>query len=86
MCVSKTENSKQIETSFGLETNGIFSSYDENTKRLIDKYEIGLTKYEYFLILKNNLIKIFFRYTIFICVCSVENKNFTYLFDQTSVV
>ena len=57
MCVSKTENSKQIETSFGLETNGIFSSYDENTKRLIDKYEIGLTKYEYFLILKNNFYK-----------------------------
>ena len=40
--MSKFENGKIIQTSFGLQNYGLLSSYDYSINKLIEKYEDGL--------------------------------------------
>ena len=84
MCLSKIVGSNIIETSFGTESFGSLSSYNRDS--LIDKFEDGIQTYlsNYFST-HNSKSFYYFRYTIFICVCSYE-KKFNYLFDKISVV
>jgi hypothetical protein len=83
MCVSKIVGSNISETSFGTESYGILSSYDND--KLIDKFEDDLQRYLSNYLYIPNYISYITRYTIFICVCSYE-KQFNYLFNENSVV